>query len=165
MMRQGPNPKRSRGRNGRKPMPNKVQTFDSNGPNGRLRGNAYQLNEKYLALARDAHSSGDRVMAENFFQHAEHYHRMVSGHGRSGDEEFVVGDGGRNGGRRGEVARGAGAGGPSGPGNPTRPDTQAGPDTPAGSDGAAQSAEPAVEAAGEPAAKDDSSQDGDQPPN
>ncbi len=64
-----------------------MQTFDSNGPNGRLRGNAYQLNEKYLALARDAHSSGDRIMAENFFQHAEHYYRVLNANARPQEDE------------------------------------------------------------------------------
>ncbi len=54
------------------------QTFDSNGPGGRIRGNAYQVYERYLALARDAHSAGDRITAENFFQHAEHYFRIIA---------------------------------------------------------------------------------------
>ncbi|MFI4987115.1 MAG: DUF4167 domain-containing protein [Alphaproteobacteria bacterium] len=82
-MRQGPNAKRSRGRgNGRKQnVPLRLQTLDSSGPNGKLRGNAYQLHEKYLALARDAHSSGDRIAAENFFQHAEHYFRIINSNG------------------------------------------------------------------------------------
>jgi hypothetical protein len=44
----------------------------------RIRGTAVQVNEKYLALARDATSSGDRVMAESYFQHAEHYHRIIA---------------------------------------------------------------------------------------
>jgi len=82
-MRQGPNAKRSRGRgNGRKQnVPLRLQTLDSSGPNGKLRGNAYQLHEKYLALARDAHSSGDRIAAENYFQHAEHYFRIINSNG------------------------------------------------------------------------------------
>ncbi len=82
-MRQGPNAKRSRGRgNGRKQnVPLRLQTLDSSGPNGKLRGNAYQLHEKYLALARDAQSSGDRIAAENFFQHAEHYFRIINSNG------------------------------------------------------------------------------------
>jgi uncharacterized protein DUF4167 len=83
-MRQGPNAKRSRGRGngGRKQnVPLRLQTLDSSGPNGKLRGNAYQLHEKYLALARDAHSSGDRIAAENFFQHAEHYFRIINSNG------------------------------------------------------------------------------------
>jgi hypothetical protein len=67
--------------NGGKPrhqMSPRSQTFDSNGPGGRIRGNAYQVYERYLALARDAHSSGDRITAENFFQHAEHYFRIIA---------------------------------------------------------------------------------------
>ena len=92
-MRQGPN-KRSRGRNGhghghgqgqgghgqgRKPhVPLRMQTFDSSGPDVRIRGNAWQVHERYLALARDATAVGDRVAAENFFQHADHYYRLIN---------------------------------------------------------------------------------------
>ena len=43
----------------------------------RVRGNAYQVHEKYQALAKDAQSSGDRVLAENYLQHAEHYFRII----------------------------------------------------------------------------------------
>ncbi|MDD5585752.1 MAG: DUF4167 domain-containing protein [Alphaproteobacteria bacterium] len=53
------------------------QTFDSNGPEVRVRGNAWQVYEKYQALARDATSAGDRVSAENLLQHAEHYFRII----------------------------------------------------------------------------------------
>jgi hypothetical protein len=53
------------------------QTFDSNGPDVRIRGNAFQVHEKYLALARDAQSAGDRIAAENYLQHAEHYYRII----------------------------------------------------------------------------------------
>lgn len=53
------------------------QTFDSNGPDVRVRGNAWQVFEKYQSLARDAQSSGDRVLAENYLQHAEHYYRLI----------------------------------------------------------------------------------------
>jgi len=85
-MRQGPNPKRSRGRNnnnnnggGRRPnLPLRMQTFDSNGPDVRIRGTAFQVHEKYLQLARDASSSGDRIMAESYLQHAEHYYRIIA---------------------------------------------------------------------------------------
>ncbi len=79
-MRQGPNNRRPRGRNGgnRRPnLPNRNQTYESSGPDVRIRGNAYQVHEKYLALARDAGASGDRVMAENYLQHAEHYYRII----------------------------------------------------------------------------------------
>lgn len=53
------------------------QTFDSNCTDVRVRGNAWQVHEKYQALARDAQSSGDRVAAENYLQHAEHYYRII----------------------------------------------------------------------------------------
>jgi hypothetical protein len=56
----------------------RVQTFDSNGPEVRIRGNAIQITEKYLTLARDANSAGDRILAESYFQHAEHYQRMLN---------------------------------------------------------------------------------------
>lgn len=87
-MRQGPNHRRSRGRGPRRPHNNnggstssRSQTFDSTGPEVRIRGNAYQVLEKYLAMARDATSAGDRVAAENFYQHAEHYFRIVNANG------------------------------------------------------------------------------------
>ncbi|MEQ8710213.1 MAG: DUF4167 domain-containing protein [Rhodospirillales bacterium] len=73
-MKQGSN-KRSRGRGNRKPS--RTQVYDSSGPEGRIRGNANQVYDKYLALGRDAYSAGDRIAAENFFQHAEHYYRIV----------------------------------------------------------------------------------------
>lgn len=59
-------------------IPNRNQVFDSNGPEGRIRGNAHQVLEKYLSLARDASSQGDRVAAENYYQHAEHYFRVIN---------------------------------------------------------------------------------------
>jgi len=78
-MRQVPNSKRSRGRNGRKPhQPSRSQTFDSSGPDVKVRGSATQVLEKYLAMARDATAAGDRIAAENYFQHAEHYYRILS---------------------------------------------------------------------------------------
>ncbi|MFO0202180.1 MAG: DUF4167 domain-containing protein [Alphaproteobacteria bacterium] len=52
--------------------------FDSSGPDMRLRGTSQQLFEKYLQLGRDATSGGDRVMAESYFQHAEHYFRILN---------------------------------------------------------------------------------------
>lgn len=53
------------------------QTFDSNGPDVRVRGNAWQVYEKYQTLARDAGGCGDKVAAENYQQHAEHYYRII----------------------------------------------------------------------------------------
>ena len=90
-MRPGSN-KRSRGRNGggggnmqhngRPRPPHRSQTFDSNGgPGIKIRGNAYQVFERYVALAREAASSGDRIAAENFYQHAEHYFRIMNAQG------------------------------------------------------------------------------------
>jgi hypothetical protein len=69
--------KRSRGR-GRRPQNNGNRTFDSTGPEIKIRGSASHVYEKYLQLARDANSAGDRVMAENYLQHAEHYYRIMS---------------------------------------------------------------------------------------
>ena len=78
-MRQNHGSKRSRGRNSnRRNGSSRNQTFDSNGPSVRIRGNASQVHEKYLAMARDASSSGDRIAAENYYQHAEHYYRILA---------------------------------------------------------------------------------------
>jgi len=57
---------------------NRNHVFDSNGPDVRIRGTAQQLFEKYLQLGRDATGGGDRVMAESYFQHAEHYFRILN---------------------------------------------------------------------------------------
>jgi hypothetical protein len=63
--------------------PHRSQTFDSNGPSVKIRGNAYQVYERYLSLAREAQSSGDPVSAENFYQHAEHYFRVMNANGEA----------------------------------------------------------------------------------
>src|SRR5437763_8153010 len=88
-MRPGPN-KHSRGLNNganqhhnRPRMPHRIQTFDSNGPNIKIRGNAYQVFERYVALAREAAASGDRIAAENLYQHAEHYFRVMNANGEA----------------------------------------------------------------------------------
>jgi hypothetical protein len=65
-------------RHGGHPPMNRNHVFDSNGPDVRLRGTAQQLFEKYLQLGRDATGAGDRVMAEGYFQHAEHYFRILN---------------------------------------------------------------------------------------
>jgi len=57
---------------------NPNRTYDSNGPEIKIRGSAAHVYEKYLQLARDANTQGDRVMAENYLQHAEHYFRILS---------------------------------------------------------------------------------------
>ena len=85
--------KRSRGR-GRRPQNNNNnnnnnnshhhnhnRAFDSTGPDIKIRGTAAHVYEKYLQLARDAGSAGDRVMQENYLQHAEHYYRILMAQG------------------------------------------------------------------------------------
>ena len=72
--------KRSRGR-GRRPQNNHNRAFDSTGPDVKIRGTAAHVYEKYLQLARDAGAQGDRVMAENYLQHAEHYYRILMAQG------------------------------------------------------------------------------------
>jgi hypothetical protein len=74
---QNNNNKRMRGRNRKGPNP-LTRSYESNGPDVKIRGTALHIAEKYGQLARDAHSSGDRVAAENYFQHAEHYYRIIA---------------------------------------------------------------------------------------
>ncbi|MGH7121033.1 MAG: DUF4167 domain-containing protein [Acetobacteraceae bacterium] len=57
---------------------NRNHVFDSNGPDLRIRGTSQQLFEKYLQLGRDATTGGDRVLAESYFQHADHYFRIMN---------------------------------------------------------------------------------------
>lgn len=69
---------RSRGRGRGKNNGNSAnRVYESTGPEGKVRGTPQQIIEKYLTLARDAQTSGDRVVAENFLQHAEHYQRIL----------------------------------------------------------------------------------------
>ena len=76
-MRPGQN-KRPRGRNNRKGPNPLTRSYESNGPDVKVRGTAQHVAEKYLQLARDAQSSGDPVMAESYLQHAEHYYRLIA---------------------------------------------------------------------------------------
>ena len=75
-MRNGQN-KRMRGRNRKSHNP-MTRVFESNGPDVKIRGTPSHIAEKYLQLARDAQSSGDPVSAENYYQHAEHYFRLIA---------------------------------------------------------------------------------------
>lgn len=68
--------KRTRGRGRRQSNPAN-RSYDSNGPDVRVRGTANQVFDKYQTLARDAQASGDRIAAENYLQHAEHYYRIM----------------------------------------------------------------------------------------
>ncbi|TVR80144.1 MAG: DUF4167 domain-containing protein [Rhodospirillales bacterium] len=108
-MKQNSSSRRLRGRgNGKRHTTSRNQTFESNGPEGKIRGSAQQVLERYLALGRDASSSGDPIAAEGFFQHAEHYYRLISADAPA------------------DRGNGAGAPGqPRRPGEPT-PDRQAG---------------------------------------
>jgi hypothetical protein len=78
-MRQGQQNRRGRGRNngnrkGQNPL---TRSYESNGPDVKVRGTPAHIAEKYISLARDAQSSGDPVLAENYLQHAEHYNRII----------------------------------------------------------------------------------------
>ena len=75
-MRNGQN-KRMRGRNRKSHNP-LTRVYESNGPDIKIRGTASHVAEKYVQLARDAQSSGDPVAAENYYQHAEHYFRLIA---------------------------------------------------------------------------------------
>jgi hypothetical protein len=76
------NPNNPNNQNQNRPRgPHRIQTFDSSGPSVKIRGNAYQVFERYVALAREAALSGDRIAAENLYQHAEHYFRVMNANG------------------------------------------------------------------------------------
>ncbi len=83
-MKHGSSNRRQRGRSGSNRRGgqgggnNRSRVFDSNGPEVRIRGTAHQVVEKYEALAKDAASAGDRVLAESYLQHAEHYVRIIA---------------------------------------------------------------------------------------
>lgn len=74
----GPRRGRPRGNGKRFSSSGKNQTFESSGPEVKIRGTAQQVYEKYLSLARDALSAGDRILAEGYFQFADHYFRIVT---------------------------------------------------------------------------------------
>src|SRR5258708_23280726 len=78
-MRNGQNSKRMRGRNHHRKSQNPMsRVYESNGPDVKIRGNPSHIAEKYIQLARDAQASGDPVSAENYYQHAEHYYRLIA---------------------------------------------------------------------------------------
>ena len=79
-MRQGQQNRRGRGRNNNRGKSHHnplSRSFESNGPDVKIRGTPAHIAEKYLSLARDAQSTGDPVLAENYLQHAEHYNRII----------------------------------------------------------------------------------------
>ncbi|MFM7345887.1 MAG: DUF4167 domain-containing protein [Tagaea sp.] len=97
-------------------VPFRAQTFDSSGPDVRIRGNAFQVLEKYLALARDASGSGDRVAAENYYQHAEHYFRMINANQEQFPQQRPPQQGYQGGPQQGQPQQGGYA--PNGDGQP-----------------------------------------------
>ena len=78
-MRPSGKPRNKNRNNGRRPNPGNVinRVFDSSGPEGKVRGTPQQIIDKYQSLAHDSQLSGDRVSAENFQQHSEHYARLL----------------------------------------------------------------------------------------
>lgn len=106
-MKQSQNPRRSRGhRGGRRPgQQGRNTNFESNGPDGKIRGNAHQVIEKYQALGRDALTAGDRIAAENYFQHAEHYFRVMNANGGDAKAKQQQGNGAWRGNGQDEAAR------------------------------------------------------------
>ena len=78
-MRNGQKRMRGRGGNNHRKSQNPLtRVYESNGPDVKIRGTASHIAEKYIQLARDAQSSGDPVAAENYYQHAEHYFRLIA---------------------------------------------------------------------------------------
>ena len=97
-MRQGQQNRRGRGRSGRKPQNPLARNYESNGPDVKIRGTAAHIAEKYMSLARDALASGDMVMAESYFQHAEHYNRIImAAQSQLGPHSNHAGDGANGG--------------------------------------------------------------------
>ena len=98
-MREGEQNRRGRGRNrkGQHHHNPLMRTYQSTGPDQKIHGTPAQIAEKYISLARDAHSSGDPVLAENYLQHAEHYNRIILTYR---EQQMQQGGDGVNGGRR-----------------------------------------------------------------
>jgi hypothetical protein len=88
-MRPGQSNKRSRGRGRKGPSP-LSRSYESNGPDVKIRGTAQHIADKYINLARDAQSSGDTVLSEAYFQHAEHYYRIVAAAQQQMNQPVIV---------------------------------------------------------------------------
>jgi len=82
----------NRRRNNRRPGGNNGNNSESNGPSIKVRGSSKQIYEKYISLARDAQSSGDNVLQESYFQHAEHYARILIESGKFEKQESLSED-------------------------------------------------------------------------
>ena len=66
------------------------RVFESNGPDVKIRGNPAHIAEKYIQLARDAQASGDPISAENYYQHAEHYYRLIAAANEAGGPDNIT---------------------------------------------------------------------------
>ena len=82
MVRPPNNNSRRRRNNNRRPNGRGNGNLDSSGPSVKVRGSARQVYDKYLLLARDAKSSGDNILSQSYFQHAEHYARILIENGK-----------------------------------------------------------------------------------
>jgi hypothetical protein len=130
----GPNPNsnsNNNNNNNRQRLGNIInRVFESAGPEGKVRGTPQQIIDKYQALARDAQLSGDRVAAESFLQHSEHYSRMLGealaaqNEARQSFERDEAGREGRDEARREDVRRDDPLRGPGFGDQPRRPDGQ-----------------------------------------
>ncbi len=94
-----PNQRRPRSRGNGKRHSGRTYSFESNGPEGKIRGTAQQVFDKYQALARDSFSSGDRIAAEGYFQFAEHYFRILAADARTNGAARTEGEQGQNSGQ------------------------------------------------------------------
>ncbi len=90
-MRQNNQRRRGRNNNRRGGGNSSSRVFDSNGPDVKVRGTPNTIYDKYMALAHDAQSSGNRIAYESYLQHAEHYYRLVQA-GKPSEEEVVAAD-------------------------------------------------------------------------
>ncbi len=87
--------RRGRGRGGRKGANPLSRSFESSGPDVKIRGTAQHIAEKYMTLARDAIGSGDLVLGENYLQHAEHYNRIIMAAQQASPGDAMNGNGQR----------------------------------------------------------------------
>jgi len=159
-MRATQKPNRARGRGNRKPNGNTAnRVYDSSGPEGKVRGTPQQIIDKYLSLARDAQTSGARVTAENFLQHAEHYQRILiqatvgqQEQRRDGGQAQDDGDGDGAQADQGPSDRGRGQNGDRAPAQAQRSSQAEG-----GRDASSDDGDPRQHDGGSAAAQDDSS--------
>jgi len=158
-MKHTSNSRRPRSRGNGKRHPGKGNNVESSGPEVKIRGSAQQILDKYLALARDASSAGDRIASEGYFQHAEHYHRILNPDG-AGAQNTRTGPDHRDGQRN----RDSGAGAPRGDAQAVVGGPGGSPEAPAeviveGSGGSSEAPAETAEPEGNPEAKPEAGQE------